>query len=87
MTYYTQALLAHDTELMLRATACASAELIAAPEAWVGERAWELSASPGWDAAYSAAFEAGVENPGRDGTVVTDEMIRAAVLRLKSPAE
>lgn len=83
MSYLTQSLLASDKDIYSRVTACAATQGIESPEAWANQRRWELSAEPGWDPAYASAIAAGVTDPGAAESVITDQMILAAVqLRL-----
>lgn len=84
MSYSTQALMARDNALLLRVTACAADEGIANPETWAWSHQWELSAQPGWDAAYAYAITAENPNPGDDSGVVTDAMILSAVQSIKA---
>lgn len=85
MSYYTQALLAQDQDIILRCTAAAAREGIPDPAYWAQTRLWQLSAQPGWDDAYASALASKVENPGRDEGVITDHMILSAVQALKLP--
>lgn len=88
MSYYTQSLLAADQNILLRATACAAIEGEPNAQGWAWEHAWRLSAQPDWDAAYASALENDVEHPGRDGSVISDPMILAAVQAIRSsPAD
>jgi hypothetical protein len=83
MSYLTQADLADDGDLRRRVTACAALEGIPEPEAWAYAHRWELSAQPGWDAAYEYAINAEVERPGADAAVISDQQILAAVQTLR----
>lgn len=82
MSYSTQAVLADDGFLRRRIIACAAGEHITSPAAWVTERMWQFSASPGWDAAYASAVAAGIGQPGNADAVITDGMILASVQAL-----
>ena len=79
MSYSTQARLAQDTDLLERVAACAATQNIHPPVSWAYDRQWQLSAQPGWDAAYAYAIAANVEFPGAQGTVITDAMILSGV--------
>lgn len=79
MTYRTQAILAQDFDLQQRVQACAATQGLGTVPDWAADHMWELSASPGWDAAYASALEARVEGPGNSESVITDAMILAAV--------
>lgn len=87
MSYWTQAVIAADQDLLLRATACTAREGIANPQGWAYAFAWELSAQPGWVEAYASAIAGSVEMPGRDESVITDGMILAAVQALSAVHE
>lgn len=94
MSYLTQSRLAADQTLLIRVTACAVMEGIESPQAWAFEHAWDLSAQPGWVAAYGSAklaHEADPETvplPGENEAAITDQMILSAVQALNtSPAE
>jgi hypothetical protein len=76
--------MARDDALLLRVTACAADEGLDNPEAWAWSRQWQISAQPGWDAAYSYAITANNPNPGDDAGVITDAMILSAVQSLKA---
>ena len=83
MSYYTQSVLSADQDVLARVAACAALEKVPSPQKWTWGRAWELSAQPGWDAAYAAALLNGVERPGRDESVISGPMILAAVNDLR----
>lgn len=93
MSYLTQARLAADQVIMLRATACAVSEGVQDPSFWVQQRSWQLSIQPGCDAAYASALAGGDPDPGGNESVITDGMILAAVQAIRtaesseSPAE
>lgn len=87
MTYLTQAAIAADQQLLLRVTACAAAEGASDPAFWAQSHVWQLSAQPGWDAAYAYAIAHGVERPGADESVIGDGMILAAVQSLRPPPD
>lgn len=82
MSYLTQARLAGDQAILHRVTACAASEGIGDPSYWAQAHSWVLSAQPGWDDAYGYAFRSGVESPGEDEGVITDQMILAAVQKI-----
>lgn len=79
MSYSTQSLLAHDIDILDRATSCAATQGLPNPFQWVGDNQWALSASPGWDEAYAYALNVGTERPGWQETVISDGMILSAV--------
>lgn len=84
MSYLTQARLASDGSLMQRVTACAASVGVADPQFWVQQRAWVLSAQPGWVEAYAGSGES---KPGADESAVTDTMILEAVRALRAEEE
>lgn len=84
MTYYTQSKLAFDADLADRVTACVALEGMPDPAGWPIAHRWELSAQPGWDAAYASAIAAGIERPGREEGVITDPMILASVQAIRT---
>jgi hypothetical protein len=75
-----------DRELARRIVACAATEGVAEPEAWVVAHKWELSAQPGWDAAYAYAIDSKNLHPGEDEGVITDANILTAVQALITAA-
>ncbi len=87
MSYLTQSILAEDEHLMRRVTACAAMEGIHSPDGWAYAHRWELSAQPGWDAAYASAIAGGIEHPGRDEGVIPDAWILTAVQQIRQDEE
>lgn len=94
MSYYTQSLLAQDETVMLRAAACAAGEQIPDPLTWAYAHAWELSAQPGWGAAYASARVLHDTDPdkhpppGANEAAITDGHILSAVQAIqKAEAE
>lgn len=83
MSFRTQATLAEDYTLHRRIAASAAREGIPNPMEWTQARAWAFSAQPGWDAAYESAILVGNSVPGSTNTVITDNMILAAVQAIK----
>lgn len=79
MSYLSQAKLAADQSIILRATACAVSEGVAGPDFWAQTHAWQLSAQAGWAAAYASALESGIEDPGGVEAVISDAQILSAV--------
>lgn len=80
---YDQASLAQDADFYLRVSACAQNEIDLAGEqamAWGAAHVWAVAAAPGFADAYASAIVSGVEFPGRDPAVITDEQIIAAVV-------
>lgn len=83
MSYLVQSRLAADQAIMQRVTACAALEGVEDPSFWVSQRAWKLSAQPGWVEKYAA----GGASPGANESAITDAMILAAVQTLREPSE
>ena len=79
MSYEFYAQIAEDDALRRRIVACAAQEGEGryAPR-WAAEHAWELPAAD-WVAAWASAKAGGMEEPGEDAGVVTDQMILSAV--------
>ena len=84
MSYLTQSQLAGDMHILNRVTACVSREGDQSPTEWAAAHMWQLSAEPGWDAAYASALASGDENPGANESAVTDGMILAAVQAIRA---
>lgn len=94
MSYLAQSKLTEDSFLVARVAACAArAGVPGDARVWAASHIWQLSAVPGWAAAYAEALDedpptdpaawAGV--PGARGEVITDEMILEAVSALLGP--
>lgn len=86
MTYSSLAALANDGDFRQRVSACAAeqeaqagANLEIHPTAWADQNLWQLAAAPGFADAYQYALDTGIERPGFDPAVITDEQILAAV--------
>jgi len=84
MSYYDVSLLAADGDFISRTTACAATEGIAEPNQWAIEHQWEMAATPGFGDKYSYAIATGVENPGRNESVISDGDILSAVQALNT---
>lgn len=82
MTYRSQGKLAQDDNLLIRVVACAATQDVPNPFGWAYDRAWKLSATPGWDDAYNYALTSGVQKPGSDESVITDASILSTVQNL-----
>jgi hypothetical protein len=76
-----QADLSTDGDFRQRIAACAATQPIGDlhPTAWADAQQWAIAAAPGFADAYAYACETGVERPGRDAAVITDEQLLAAV--------
>lgn len=77
--YYATAVLSSDQDLRLRIVAAAAGAGTTDPFPWAEANAWALATQPGWGQAYDAALKANKPSPGRDESVITDEMIHTAV--------
>lgn len=79
MAYSDIAMLAADNDFILRTTACASTEQIVDPRQWAIDHQWEMAGIPGFGDAYASAIAGGVERPGNDQSVISDNQILSAV--------
>lgn len=72
-----------DEHLRSRVAACVAQEQGVggdrSPESWTMTHALRWAATPGWPEAYQYALDSGVENPGADEAVITDQMILSAI--------
>jgi hypothetical protein len=86
MSYNNIADMATDPHLLRRVTAAAYAEHVTDAGAWAQGAMWDLAATAGWAQAWDAALTAYADDetylPGRDGSVITDQMILDAVQAL-----
>lgn len=79
MTFQTISDAAADEALGQRTRGAYAAEGVAQPDqAWFAMR-WLIAADPSVAEPYAYAVNAGNPNPGGDPTVITDEMLTAAV--------
>lgn len=83
MAYWDISTLAADNDFALRTTAAYAVETLSGdheePPVWQAAHSWDMAAQPGFGDAYASAIVSGVERPGRDPAVITDEQIGAAV--------
>lgn len=81
MTYNTIAVMAKDTDLKLRITACAAEQQAENPEWWADTHMWQVAATPDWDTSweYAVALDPQREQIGKAEDVITDAMILSAV--------
>jgi hypothetical protein len=84
MAYYDISLLANDADFSQRTMACYATETLQAtggdnPSAWWSNHNWDMAAMPGFGDQYASAIAGGLENPGRDPSVITDAQILSAV--------
>lgn len=86
MGYFDVSLLASDGDFIARTRACVSTEGETDPINWTNDHIWEMAGTPGFGEKYSYAINTGVENPGRNESVITDGDILAAVQAIRSPA-
>lgn len=90
--YYDQSLLSVDFDFRQRVAACIAEGALGPPGEHPTTTAdrilWQVSAAPGFAEAYAYAIATGVENPGRDPSVITDAQILTATTEaLTPPAE
>lgn len=80
MSYWDISQMSADMDLTSRVSAAAAQEHKSDnPRQWAADHMLELAASPGWSEAWASALAGGNLEPGRDGAVITDPMILAAV--------
>lgn len=80
---YDQATLSQDVDFYLRVSAAAQNEVDLdgqLAQTWAANHVWAVAAAPGFADAYASAVASGVEFPGRDPSVISDEQIMAAVV-------
>jgi hypothetical protein len=53
--------------------------VLASPEGAVVETIWQVCSAPGFAEAYDSAIAGGIEAPGRDPAVISDEQLTAAI--------
>lgn len=85
--YYTQYLMAYDSDLTGRVIQAVASEVQAGhtdadPERWAADNRHHWAASPGWDAAWESALAAQNPNPGRDEAVISDQMVLSSIQSL-----
>lgn len=79
MSFATIAACAADQTLGQRTRAAYAAEGVATPDpAWYAN-CWAIAADPSISQAYASAIAGGNDNPGGDESVITDQMLTAAV--------
>lgn len=84
MSYYTQFVMAYDTDLTGRVVSAVASENLAGhteedPERWAAENRHFWAASPGWAAAWESALASENPSPGKDPAVITDAQILSTV--------
>ncbi len=81
MAFYDVAQLQYDTDFRNRVTACYVTEspTDAAPMEWTVAHIWQIASAPGFGDKYAYAVLTGIENPGRQESVISDNEILAAV--------
>ena len=89
MAYYDVAKLVDDADFSSRVAACYALETREVenaqnPYAWAREHIWEVAAQPSFGDAYNYAVNTGNAAPGRDPSVITDNMILAAVNSIRA---
>lgn len=87
MSYRHIAAMTQSTSLRDRLSAAAAQEGASGGyENWVAVNIWDIVKAPGWAEAWSSALSAGISDPGRVESVITDGMILAVVQPLINPA-
>lgn len=87
MAYSDQAMLSQDYDFAQRIAACAAVEIELngeQPMVWASNNQWLIAAAPGFADAYASAVAGGVQRPGNDPSVISDQQILAAVQHLES---
>lgn len=90
MAYSDVAALAADNNFALRTVACVAIETSGDnpkpdPGVWQAQHSWDMAAQPGFGDAYASALAAGVEEPGNDQSVISDQQILSAVQTIGIP--
>ena len=90
MAYSDQALLSVDQDFVNRLAACAAVEVPdidpnVGPVGWAVRSSWQIAAAPGFADDYASAIAAGVERPGNDQSVISDDELRSAVQAHNTP--
>lgn len=78
MSLYDGFLLGNDQDFMNRVGFCAATEGLGFE--WGVDNRMQIAAAPGFADAYASALAGGVERPGLDQSVISDDQIRAAVV-------
>lgn len=83
MAYFDLSMLRQDPDFINRVAACYSTETPLGqgidPGLWATNHSWDVASAPGFSDAYAYAVANDNPAPGRDGSVITDESILAAV--------
>lgn len=87
MAYYDIALLSADNDFILRTRSCATTEGVVDPVQWTTDHAWQMAAIPTFGDKYAYALNTGVQNPGRQESVISDgEILSAVQYLMNTPA-
>jgi hypothetical protein len=86
MAYSDISLLAVDWDFINRVTACAATEQVDEAPRWAQTHSWEMAALPGFGDKYASAIANGIERPGWDPAVISDNDILSGVQALNTPA-
>jgi hypothetical protein len=90
MTYWTQNIIAGDSDISGRVSQCASSEGAAQSDQWTFDNRRVWASAPGWDAAWESALASHPDDPeyspGADGAVITDGMILSQVQAMLNPS-
>jgi len=87
MAFFDVSLLAGDNDFIQRIRACASTEGELDPIGWTQAHIWQLAGTPGFGDKYGYAIETGVQNPGRNQSVISDGDILSAVQAIQAGVE
>lgn len=82
-TYWGINLVAHDSALQARVTACAAQQGEVSPVDWAAANQFRWASQPTWAEKYEYALATMVIEPGKDPAVITDGDILAAVQALR----
>ena len=87
-SYLSISAIANDEFMQERMKACVTQQTelgsveFGEPLSWVVNNRYVWASSPDWGAAWDSALAGGNEEPGKDSSVITDDMILATVQHL-----
>jgi hypothetical protein len=87
MAFWDISQLAADNDFIQRTRACVASEGEPDPVGWSNDHMWQMAGTPGFGDKYSYAINTGVENPGRNESVITDGDILSAVQAIQAGVE
>jgi hypothetical protein len=93
--YLAIAAIANDESMVERMNAAAAQQshlgnaprIVPDAEFWVNANKYVWASSPGWGDKWASALAGGIEDPGKDESVITDADILATVQALGGPLE